>query len=151
MANTFDDNDLLLLKKGAPDILLPNCSLALSPDGSVVPLDEEINARIAHLQESWASRGQRVLLLARKIIKPGDGSIPASMGFDHALFGDTIMEVAKKDLTVIGMVGIVVLHSSNGDNSRTHHVTTFLKSYESVGTLVFDSSWSQGMLLLLSC
>ena len=149
LENTFDDNDILLLKKGAPDILLPNCSSVLSPDGTVIPLDEEVRTRIAHLQELWASRGQRVLLLTRKIIKPGDGSIPAGMGFDHALFGDTIMEVAKQDLTVIGMVGIVVIHSFNGDNSRIHHVRIFLKSYESVGLLAFDSSWLQGMLLLL--
>ena len=98
----------MLLKKGAPDILLPHCSSALAPDGSLVPLDEDVHARICHVQESWSSRGQRVLLLARKMIKSGGGDIPAGMGYDHALFGDTIMELAKKDLTVIGMVGIVV-------------------------------------------
>ena len=123
---TFDDNHLLLLKKGAPDILLPSCSSALSPDGTIVPLDEEVHARITRLQESWASRGQRVLLLARKIIKAGSNDIPAGMGFDHALFGDTIMEVAKKDLTVIGMVGIVVYSFLCGDNFRTPLVKTFL-------------------------
>jgi sodium/potassium-transporting ATPase subunit alpha len=102
----FNDTDLLLLKKGAPDLLIPNCSSVLTPGGDVVPLDEETRSRIEHLQESWASRGQRVLLLARKIVHPGD--LPAGMGFDHALFGDTIMDVAKSGLTVIGMVGIVV-------------------------------------------
>ena len=96
------------MKKGAPDILLPNCTSALSPDGTILPLDEEIRARIVHLQESWASRGQRVLLLARKVLKAGGGDIPAGMGFDHSLFGDTMMEVAKKGLTVVGLVGIVV-------------------------------------------
>lgn len=75
-----------------------------------MPLDEDINARISYLQESWASRGQRVLLLARKIIKKNGGDIPAGMGYDHALFGDKIMEVAKKGLTVVGLVGIVVCH-----------------------------------------
>jgi sodium/potassium-transporting ATPase subunit alpha len=96
------------LKKGAPDILLPHCSSVLSPDGDVVPLDTDTIGRITRLQESWASRGQRVLLLARKVIKAGSGEIPAGMGFDHALFGDTMMQVASKNLTVIGMVGIVV-------------------------------------------
>ena len=95
------------MKKGAPDILLKGCATALMPDGSVVPIDEEIRGRIAHVQETWASRGQRVLLLARKILKAGDDDIPAGMGFDHALFGDKIMEIGMKDLTVIGMVGIV--------------------------------------------
>ena len=95
------------MKKGAPDILLPNCSTALCPDGSVVPLDDDIRARIALLQDSWASRGQRVLLLARKVLKAGSQDIPAGMGFDHASFGDTVMRVAMKDLTVIGLAGIV--------------------------------------------
>lgn len=101
----------MLLKKGAPDILIPSCSAALAPDGNVVPLDDEVCARIVRLQDSWASRGQRVLLLARKILKAGAGDIPAGMGFDHALIGDTIMEIAKKDLTIIGLVGIVVCHT----------------------------------------
>jgi len=96
------------LKKGAPDILLAGCSSVLSPDGTVVPLDDAVRARISQVQEDWASRGQRVLLLTRKIIKAGGNDMPAGMTFDHALFGDKIMEVAKKDLTVIGMVGIVV-------------------------------------------
>jgi sodium/potassium-transporting ATPase subunit alpha len=104
--NTFDQNDVLLLKKGAPDILLRHCSSALSPDGAVVPLDVEISARISRIQESWSSRGQRVLLLARKVIKSED--LPFDANFDHPLFGDTIVEIAKKDLTVIGLVGIVV-------------------------------------------
>lgn len=103
--NEFTDNDLLLLKKGAPDLLIPNCSSVLTPSGDVVPLDEEMRSRVEHLQETWASRGQRVLLLARKIVHPSD--LPAGMGFDHALFGDTIMDIAKSGLTVIGMVGIV--------------------------------------------
>jgi sodium/potassium-transporting ATPase subunit alpha len=104
----FADEDLLLLKKGAPDILLPSCTSALSPDGTVVPLDEDIRARIVHLQESWSSCGQRVLLLARKVLKAGGGDIPEAMGVDHAMFGDKMMEIAMKGLTVVGLVGIVV-------------------------------------------
>jgi len=98
----------LLLIKGAPDILLPYCSYTVCPDGSVVAIDDAIRARISLLQESWASRGQRVILLARKIIKSGDGAIPTGMGFDHALFGNTIQQVAETGLTVLGLVGIVV-------------------------------------------
>jgi sodium/potassium-transporting ATPase subunit alpha len=108
LEDSFMDDDFLLLKKGAPDILLAGCSTVLSPDGTVIPLDDAVRTRISQVQEDWASRGQRVLLLTRKIIKAGGNDIPAGMTFDHALFGDTIMEVAKKDLTVIGMVGIVV-------------------------------------------
>jgi sodium/potassium-transporting ATPase subunit alpha len=106
--NNFEDNDLLLLIKGAPDILLPYCDSTVCPDGNVVPIDEELRSRIAFLQETWASRGQRVILLARKIIKSGSEEIPAGMSFDHALYGNTIMKVAETGLTFVGLVGIVV-------------------------------------------
>jgi sodium/potassium-transporting ATPase subunit alpha len=107
LENEFDNDDILLLKKGAPDLLLPNCTSVLTASG-VVPLDDQMQARVAHLQESWASRGQRVLLLARKIVKANGGDIPPHMGFDHALLGDTVMDIAMSGLTIIGMVGIVV-------------------------------------------
>lgn len=107
LENDFDKNDILLLKKGAPDLLLPNCSAVLTASG-VVPLDEQTRARVVHLQESWASRGQRVLLLARKIVKANGGEIPENMNFDHALFGETVMDIAMSGLMIVGMVGIVV-------------------------------------------
>lgn len=73
-------------------------------------IDEQLRLRIAFLQESWASRGQRVILLARKIIKPDSDDIPAGMGFDHALFGNAIAKAATTGLTFIGLVGIVVFN-----------------------------------------
>jgi len=109
LENSFEDDDVLLLIKGAPDILLPNCSSALLPSGVIVPLDDELGARIAQLQERWASHGgQRVLLLARKIIKAGSGEIPEGMGYDHALFGNVVTRLVENNLTCIGLVGIVV-------------------------------------------
>jgi sodium/potassium-transporting ATPase subunit alpha len=98
------------LIKGAPDILLPFCSYTVCPDGSHVPIDDQLRLRIASLQESWASRGQRVIMLARKIIKADGDDIPADMGFDHALFGNTITKVAATGLTFVGLVGIVVFN-----------------------------------------
>ena len=114
-----------------------------------MPLDDDIRARIVGLQESWASRGQRVLLLARKVLKAGGEDIPTGMGFDHARFGDVIMDVAKKDLTVVGMVGIVVRYDVlNQLTHRIPHVKTFLTLFVSVGLQVSDSSWLQGMYYL---
>ena len=128
--STFADDDSVLLIKGAPDILLPYCSSALCPDGSTTPIDQELRERISRLQESWSARGQRVILLARKIINAHSDEIPAGMGFDHALFGTTIMKVAETGLTFAGMIGIVVCTpfdfadsgSSKGGNpgSRSH-------------------------------
>jgi sodium/potassium-transporting ATPase subunit alpha len=108
LESTFNEEDLLLLIKGAPDILLPCCSSTLRPDGTVVPLDGELRASISRLLESWCAGGQRVLLLARKIIKSGSHEIPDGMRFDDALFGNTIMKVAEIGLTYIGMIGIIV-------------------------------------------
>ena len=107
LESEFNNDDILLPKKGAPDLVLPNCTSVLSASG-VVPLDDELRARLVRLQESWASRGQRVLLLARKIVKANSGEIPAHMSFDHALIGETVMDIAMSGLTVIGLVGIVV-------------------------------------------
>jgi sodium/potassium-transporting ATPase subunit alpha len=109
LESSFNDDDVMLLIKGAPDILLANCSSTLLPDGVVVPLDDELRARISELQEIWASQGgQRVLLLARKIIKSGSEEIPQGMTYDNALFGNTVMRIVERDLTCIGLVGIVV-------------------------------------------
>jgi sodium/potassium-transporting ATPase subunit alpha len=101
-------NDSLLLIKGAPDILLPYCSSTVHPDGSVTTIDDDIRTRISTLQENWASRGERVILLARKILRAGTDEVPAGMGPDHALFGDAMMKTVQHDLTFVGLVGIVV-------------------------------------------
>lgn len=129
----FNSDTSLLLIKGAPDILLPSCSYAICPDGSRVEIDEELRSRIATLQEAWASRGQRVILLARKTLKD------LGIGFDHALFGDEIVKAAK-DLTFCGLVGIVVL-SFLFANQRIHLGKIFQKLSVCVALREFVSSW----------
>ena len=117
----------MLLIKGAPDILLPYCSSTLCPDGTIVPLDGDLRQRISRLQETWSARGQRVILLARKVISAHTDEIPAGMVLDHPLLGTTIMKVAESGLTFAGMIGIVVCitfdvtdsGSSQGRNSRS--------------------------------
>ena len=108
VGDDFQGDDLLLMIKGAPDILLPYCSYTVCPNGTLTPIDAGLRSRIASLQEAWASRGQRVILLARKVIKAGGDEIPFGMGFDHALFGNTVQKVAETGLTFLGLVGIVV-------------------------------------------
>ena len=69
-ANIFAPGEDLpvLLIKGAPDVLFPSCSSYLAPDGQVNPLEEASRAVFAAIQEDWASRGQRVLLLGRRVL-----------------------------------------------------------------------------------
>ncbi|SPO23940.1 probable K, P-type ATPase (mediates high-affinity potassium or sodium uptake) [Ustilago trichophora] len=91
--------DKILLAKGGPDVLLKRASSALDASGEVVPLTDVVKESIVAMQSMWSSRGQRVLLLARKIIRAGelDTTVPLE---------DAVM-AANTDLTVVGLVGIV--------------------------------------------
>jgi sodium/potassium-transporting ATPase subunit alpha len=91
----------LVFVKGAPDILLPKCTSALSSDNnSVTPLTPEMTANLNALQEKWAGKGQRVLLLCRRFYSPQ--SPLESNGLQ-----DEIVNHAVQDLTVIGLIGIM--------------------------------------------
>lgn len=61
--------DYVLMCKGAPDVLMKRCASVLdSTTGASLPLNAEAISRITNTQEEWAMRGQRVILLARRII-----------------------------------------------------------------------------------
>lgn len=55
-----------LFVKGAPDILLANCTKALQSDGTVVELSPENVAKVVQAQEEASSQGLRVLALCQK-------------------------------------------------------------------------------------
>jgi len=95
----------VLFIKGAPDILIKRCSSVLLPNDEVVPLTEERNTTLADVQLGWASRGQRVLLLARRILKDTDISPDLEVG--GTAYADAVLNLAFENLTVVGMVGIV--------------------------------------------
>lgn len=91
----------LVFVKGAPDILLPKCTSVLSSaTNSVKPLTPEVIARLNATQESWASKGQRVLLLCSRFYLPS-----SALGSNE--LQDEIVRNAVQDLTVIGLVGIM--------------------------------------------
>ena len=96
---------MILMSKGAPDVLIPRCSSYTTRSGSTLPLDASALARITAIQESWAAKGQRVLLLAKRII-PGSlyHKLPPS---DSADFADAVTSKLHVDLTIVGLVGIV--------------------------------------------
>ncbi len=99
-AAAFDaENDRILLAKGGPDVLLKRAAFAMDAAGQVVPMSDEVRDSIIAMQSTWSSRGQRCLLLARKIIRAGelDASVPLE---------DAVM-AANTQLTVVGLVGIV--------------------------------------------
>lgn len=52
----------------APNVLVRRCLQYMDLGGTSLPLDAHILASIAAVQEDLASRGQRVLLLAKRVM-----------------------------------------------------------------------------------
>lgn len=98
-----DSSSLVLMCKGAPDVLLKRCTSIIGPAG-VVPLSHDVLNRLTRVQEAWATKGQRVLLLAKRVVPTA--SLP-DMAFDDPAFADHVNMHVNQDLTVVGLVGIV--------------------------------------------
>lgn len=100
-----EEDDLVLLCKGAPDVLLGRCSYILDSDGNRLPLDEANTARLIAKQKEWASRGQRVLLLAKRILHRLD--LPKGLSYDAPEFADHVASDLNQKLTIVGLLGLV--------------------------------------------
>ncbi|KIY71864.1 calcium ATPase [Cylindrobasidium torrendii FP15055 ss-10] len=102
--DNFSACDSLLLVKGAPDVLIPRCSSYLDASGTVQPFGLSTFDSLRAAQELFAAQGQRVLLLARKLI-------PLEMINKEALLDlgvvESYLHISTMDLTVIGLVALV--------------------------------------------
>ncbi|WRT70258.1 uncharacterized protein IL334_007253 [Kwoniella shivajii] len=104
--DVYGSDDLMLMCKGAPDVLLKRCAYINDPAGSSpLPLTEDVLARLTAVQEKWASKGQRVLLLARRMIPRT--LISKEYSFDQPEFADFVNQELNQQLTVVGLVGLV--------------------------------------------
>lgn len=93
----------LLTVKGAPEILLDRVSYYVNSAGVTMPLGGDIREGIEAIKNQWASKGRRVLLLARKAVS---GSVfPRSMS--EAALEFEMNNQARSGLTLVGLVGIV--------------------------------------------
>jgi sodium/potassium-transporting ATPase subunit alpha len=90
----------MLTCKGAPDVLLKRCSHINSAQGPV-PLTPEVLNRLTRVQEAWAAKGQRVLLLAKRAIPH------AEVHLGDPDFADIVNTHLNQNLTVVGLVGLV--------------------------------------------
>ncbi|SNX88120.1 K, P-type ATPase [Melanopsichium pennsylvanicum] len=96
-ANFPDD----MYVKGAPDVLLPRISHFYSAfDGEVKVFDETARTQLVHMQETWARRGERVILLAKR-------SFSASFKSGTADYEQEVVSASESDLVVIGLLGIM--------------------------------------------
>ncbi|OCF61244.1 hypothetical protein L486_00890 [Kwoniella mangroviensis CBS 10435] len=102
----FGPQDLMLMCKGAPDVLLKRCAYINDPSGGpAIPLTQKNIDRLTAVQEKWSSKGQRVLLLAKRLVPRS--LIPDGMAFDQPEFGDLVNIELNQQLTVVGLVGLV--------------------------------------------
>lgn len=93
----------LLTIKGAPEVLIGQCSKFVGMDGESKPLDENTRLAIERTKDNWSSQGKRVILLARKVLfKDNVLSQPTSSKFESE-----VMSHAGSGLTLVGLVGIV--------------------------------------------
>ncbi|KAJ7124432.1 hypothetical protein C8R44DRAFT_980707 [Mycena epipterygia] len=100
--HTVGHGQYLLAVKGAPDVLIRRCSKYVDPDGVERPLDATILAGMSATQEDYAARGQRVLLLAKKVLASEFSAehVDANSLEDHLL-------AVNIDLTVAGLIALV--------------------------------------------
>ena len=103
--DNFKATDLLLLVKGAPEVLLSRCKFVLDPaGGEPIPLSPPVLERISRVQEQWARDGQRVLLLARRVIH--DDEIPKDADPESEEYADFV-EAIRDNLIIVGLVGLI--------------------------------------------
>ncbi|KAK0457306.1 uncharacterized protein EV420DRAFT_1550084 [Desarmillaria tabescens] len=99
-------SDYVLLVKGAPEILSRRCSHIMDSKGSVEPVNDSLADRLSATQEQFASSGQRVLLMVKKIIHGAE--LPADFFVESGSFPmeDRILGL-NSDLTVVGLVALI--------------------------------------------
>lgn len=102
---TFREGDLSLTIKGAPDVLLGSCTHVVTRHGGApIALTHEARQRLVEVQERWASKGRRVLVLARRIIPAATlqkNAQPGSDAFEEAI------QALIGDLVIVGLVGLI--------------------------------------------
>ncbi|KAG7098125.1 hypothetical protein E1B28_000097 [Marasmius oreades] len=100
LTSEMTEGDILLIVKGAPDVLLSRCAFVVSHSSNspLSPLTPEIKASVVATQEHFASQGQRVLLIARRIL-------PSSVEAEG--FAEDKVKNLTMDLAIIGLVSLM--------------------------------------------
>ncbi|KAJ7618585.1 hypothetical protein FB45DRAFT_1007358 [Roridomyces roridus] len=101
---SVQEGQYLLAVKGAPDVLIRRCSSYLDVEQQVVALDASVLAKLSAIQEHYASRGQRVLLLAKKVVN--DDETLKETDFTGNSFEEYLLSI-NIDLTIVGLVALV--------------------------------------------
>ena len=103
--DNYSRGSFLLSVKGAPEVLMPRCSYVLDPSGGPpISISPSIREIITNVQENWSRTGQRVLLLARRIVN--DKWLEKETDRNSQEFAEVVEEY-NKDLIIVGLVGLI--------------------------------------------
>lgn len=83
---------------------MPKCTSVLLPSGEIAPLTSKLAETLSEVQYRWSSAGQRVLLLARRVLS---NSEVVANRFDSPETVEYILREKTEDFVVVGMIGIV--------------------------------------------
>lgn len=101
LGTNLTPDDHLLLIKGAPDILSARCTGYFGSEGAIHSLDDEARSTLRATQESFASRGERVLLFASKVLPARSIDLNDPGRLEDAL------KKSAMELCVLGLVALV--------------------------------------------
>ena len=103
--DNYSRGSFLLSVKGAPEVLMPRCSYVLDPSGGPpISISPSIREIITNVQENWSRTGQRVLLLARRIVR--DSWLEEETDRNSQEFAEVVEEY-NRDLIIVGLVGLI--------------------------------------------
>lgn len=103
--DNYTRGSFLLCVKGAPEVLMPRCSFVLDPSGGPpIAISSSIRESITNVQENWSRTGQRVLLLARRIVN--DKWLERETDRNSQEFAEVVEEY-NRDLIIVGLVGLI--------------------------------------------
>jgi sodium/potassium-transporting ATPase subunit alpha len=97
------EEGIVLMIKGAPDILLPRCGSYMDKNGSVERISNEDRISLEHTKDKWSSQGKRVILLAKKRLD----NLQFNPTDQPREYETDIMGRASSELILVGLVAIV--------------------------------------------
>ncbi|WEW56067.1 magnesium-transporting ATPase [Emydomyces testavorans] len=98
----YSPSDVTLWIKGAPEVLLARCNTVLQEDGTIAQLSHSNRKAVENIKDRWSSDGKRVILVAQKTISGDISSV-----LESAKAEKTVLEMAREELTLIGLWGLI--------------------------------------------
>lgn len=102
-SDSAPENGVVIMIKGAPDILLPRCGSYMDYDGFAEAISQDDRKVLEGMKDTWSSQGKRVILLAKKRLD----NLHFNPNDQPREYQTDIMGRATSELTLVGLVAIV--------------------------------------------